>query len=291
MNNGCQSMIGKLDSVLIKHTKDAFLSQDYLNENWKACNYISCPDLEKALEEYKEFERILKQHVPEINYLPRNAIVGLDSIYTHDPVKITKKGAIILNMGKETRKSETLVMREYLASLNIPILGSISGDGIVEGGDLLWLDEKTLVVGRGYRTNDEGIEQLKSIMTGLVDEFIVAQLPHGDGPGECLHLMSIVSLIDEDLAVVYSKLMPVPFREILIERGIELLEVPEKEFINLGCNVLTLEPRKCMMVSGNLITKELLEEKGVKVFVYMGEEISIKGTGGPTCLTCPIVRK
>jgi N-dimethylarginine dimethylaminohydrolase len=284
-------MIGKLDSVLIKHTKDAFLSQDYLNENWKACNYISCPDLEKALEEYKEFERILKQHVPEINYLPRNAIVGLDSIYTHDPVKITKKGAIILNMGKETRKSETLVMREYLASLNIPILGSISGDGIVEGGDLLWLDEKTLVVGRGYRTNDEGIEQLKSIMTGLVDEFIVAQLPHGDGPGECLHLMSIVSLIDEDLAVVYSKLMPVPFREILIERGIELLEVPEKEFINLGCNVLTLEPRKCMMVSGNLITKELLEEKGVKVFVYMGEEISIKGTGGPTCLTCPIVRK
>ncbi len=223
--------------------------------------------------------------------MPYTPAVGLDSIFTHDPVKITKKGAILLNMGKPTRMNEPQAIQDYLNELSIPILGSITGEGRVEGGDLLWLDDKTLAIGRGYRTNDEGIKQLREISASLVDKFVIVPLPHGDGPEACLHLMSLISIIDEDLAVVYSKFMPVNFRELLITWGIKLLEVPEEEFLTLGSNVLTLEPRKCIMVAGNQKTKKLLENEGVEVFEYKREEISLKGSGGPTCLTCPIVRK
>lgn len=288
---GCQSMIGNLHRLLIKTPKDAFISQEYVNKNWKKFNYTSCPNYEKALEEYSVFEEILKEHVPKINYLPCNENSGLDSIYTHDPVKITKSGAILLSMGKEIRENESQAIKDYLIKSNIPIIGSIVGGGKVEGGDVLWLDEKTLAIGRGYRTNDEGIKQLRELTASIVNKFIVVQLPHGDGSDACLHLMSLVSIIDEDLAVVYSKFLSVQFREMLIKRGIQLLEVPEEEFITLGSNVLTIAPRKCIMVAGNQKMKKLLENEGVEVFEYHGEEISIKGTGGPTCLTCPIVRE
>ncbi|MFX0119457.1 MAG: dimethylarginine dimethylaminohydrolase family protein [Promethearchaeota archaeon] len=288
---GCQSMIGKMRRVLIKTPKDAFISQDYLYKNWNDYNYLSCPSYEKALKEYEAFEGILKEFVPVINYLPYDPEVGLDSIFTHDPVKITKKGAILLNMGKRGRMNEPYVINKILEKLGIPILGSITGKGTVEGGDLLWLDEKTLAIGRGYRTNDEGIIQIKEITANIVEKYVIVPLPHGDGPEACLHLMSIISMIAEDLAVIYSKFMPVQFRELLITWGIKLLEVPEKEFYTLGSNVLAIEPRKCIMVAGNHKTKKLLENEGVDVFEYEGEEISLKGSGGPTCLTCPIVRK
>ncbi|MFX0014424.1 MAG: dimethylarginine dimethylaminohydrolase family protein [Candidatus Hermodarchaeota archaeon] len=284
-------MIGKMRRVLIKTPKDAFISQDYLYKNWNDYNYLSCPSYEKALKEYEAFEGILKEFVPVINYLPYDPEVGLDSIFTHDPVKITKKGAILLNMGKRGRMNEPYVINKILEKLGIPILGSITGKGTVEGGDLLWLDEKTLAIGRGYRTNDEGIIQIKEITANIVEKYVIVPLPHGDGPEACLHLMSIISMIAEDLAVIYSKFMPVQFRELLITWGIKLLEVPEKEFYTLGSNVLAIEPRKCIMVAGNHKTKKLLENEGVDVFEYEGEEISLKGSGGPTCLTCPIVRK
>ena len=166
----------------------------------------------------------------------------------------------------------------------------MTGDAVSDGGDIIWLDDKTLVVGRGYRTNDEAIRQLKEMTEHLVDEFIVVQLPHDQGEEECLHLMSFISMVDHDLAVVHSRLMPVFFRQLLVERGIQLIEVPEDEYHSLGCNVLALAPRVCMLVSGNASTKEQLEGAGATVYEYKGEEISVKGTGGPTCLTSPVIR-
>lgn len=153
------------------------------------------------------------------------------------------------------------------------------------------MDNRTIAIGRGYRTNDEAIRQIKEITKDIVDEVIVVPLPHDKGKDECLHLMSIISLIDDDLAVVYSRLMPIFFRQLLIERGIKLIEVNEKEYENLGCNVLTLSPRNCVMVEGNKQVKEQLEKHGVTVYTYKGNEISYKGTGGPTCLTAPVMRK
>ena len=282
------SMIDKLTDVIVKHPKDAFISQEHLQANWKKFNYISEPNYEKALEEYEEFLAILSKHVENIYFLPKDDSVGLDSLYAHDPVKFTPKGAIILKSGKELRENEANVYKRFLEENNIPIIGELTGEARADGGDIIWLDDRTLVVGRGYRTNDEGIEQIRELTKEFVDEFIVVQLPHDQGEEECLHLMSFISLIDKDLAVVYSPLMPVIFRQLLIKKGIKFIEVDEKEYMNLGCNVLTLSPRVCVLPEGNPNVKEQLEQNGATVYTYKGHEISYLGTGGPTCLTAPV---
>jgi N-dimethylarginine dimethylaminohydrolase len=283
-------MIGKIERIIIKRPADAFISQEYLDTHWKSFNYNGCPDYDKVLLEYEAFEKIIKNHAVEVHYLPKRDEVGLDSIYTHDAVKITKKGAVLMSMGKAQRKHEPKVMKDFLKELGVPVPGAITGKGRMEGGDLVWLDEQTLAAGRGYRTNDEGIRQLKELTKNIVKELIVVPLPHAGGHGECLHLMSIISMIDKDLAVVYSRYMPVVFREGLIERGIQLIEVDDEEYNSLGSNVLTLAPRKCLVLAGNPRTKQKMEAAGVEVFEYEGSELSLKGTGGPTCLTCPVLR-
>jgi arginine deiminase len=291
MKFGCQSEVNQIKSILLKHPKDAFKSQDDIQTQWKELNYLASPDFDKALKEYDNFVEYLKISVPEIYYLPRNDKTGLDSIYVHDPVIITNKGAILCNMGKEKRRAESQAAGEFLLKMGIPILGSITGEGRLEGGDVVWINERVLAVGMGYRTNEEGIRQLRALTRYFVDEFIVVPLPHWKGPADVLHLMSLISPIDHDLAAVYSRLLPVPFREWLVRRGIQLLEVPDSEFETMACNILAVSSRKCIMISGNPQTKQILEDKGVEVWEYGGEEISKKGAGGPTCLTRPLLRE
>ena len=170
------------------------------------------------------------------------------------------------------------------------MVGTIQPPGRLEGGDVVWLDERTMAVGRGYRTNDAGIAQLRVLLGDSIDELIVVALPHWQGPGDVFHLMSIVSPVDRDLAVVYSPLLPVPFRERLLARGIRLVEVPHEEFDTMGANVLAIAPRRCVMVAGNPATRGRLEQAGAQVSEYDGREISLKGGGGPTCLTRPVLR-
>jgi len=286
----CSSMYAPLKHVIVKHPKDAFRSQEHLSDEWKTFNYLSEPNYNEALREYAEFTSILEKYVEKIDYLPESEEVGLDSLYAHDPVKFTPKGAIILKSGKKLRQSEAAVYQTFLQEKGIPIIGELTGDAVADGGDIVWLDDRTLVVGRGYRTNDEAIRQLKDMTADIVDEFIVVQLSHDLGEAECLHLMSFISMVDKDLAVVHSRLMPVFFRQLLIERGIQLVEVPKDEYDALGCNVLALAPRVCMLPNGNPMTKQQLLDAGATVYEYKGNEITVKGTGGPTCLTCPVVR-
>ncbi|MDF2677083.1 MAG: amidinotransferase [Bacillota bacterium] len=290
MEYGCQSMVGKIKSILIKRPSEAFISQENLNENYEQFAYFGCPDYEKAVLEYEKFEKIIKDNVENVYYLPSDEKVGLDSIYTHDPLKVTSKGAIYFPMGKELRGKEFLATEEYLKGIGIPTLGYIEKPGKMEGGDIVWLDEKTVAVGRGYRTNDEGIRQFKELVKDIVDEVIVVPMPHGEGCDACLHLMSIISMVDKDLAVVYSKYMPVFFRELLLQRGIKLIEVNDKEYDYLGSNVLALAPRVCIVMDGNPEIVKSLKEEGCTVYTYEGHEMSFRGTGGPTCLTCPITR-
>ena len=291
MKFGGQSEVDQIKSFLLKHPKDAFMSQDNIQSQWKELNYLASPDYDIALKEYDNFVEYLKKSVPEIYYLPQNDKTGLDSIYVHDPVIITNKGTILCKMGKERRRAEPQAAGEFLRKLGIPILGTITGEGRVEGGDVVWIDERSLAVGLGDRTNEEGIRQLKDLTRDFVDEFIVVPLPPWKGPGDVLHLMSIISPVDHDLALVYSKLLPVPFREWLLRRGIQLLEVPDFEFETMACNILAVSPRKCAMISGNPQTRKMLEDKGIEVWEYRGEEISVKGAGGPTCLTRPLLRE
>jgi N-dimethylarginine dimethylaminohydrolase len=290
MELGCQSEVGRIQKILIKHPRDAFISQENVDAQWKTLNYSACPDYAKALQEYESFLDLLNKDVAEIHFLPRSEKTGLDSVYVRDALITTPKGVVLCNMGKKERRGEPAVAGEFLSKLGIQVLGAISGEGKLEGGDLIWLDERTLAVGQGYRTNEEGIRQLKELTLGLVDEFMVVPLPHWRGPEGVFHLMTMISPVDFDLAVVYSRLLPVPFRQWLIKRGMKLTEVPDSEFRSMGCNVLATSPRKCIMLSGNPQTKRMLEDQGVEVSEYVGEEISRKGAGGPTCLTRPLVR-
>lgn len=284
------SMYQPLEKVIVKHPEDAFISQKHIQEEWQKLNYLSEPDFEEARKEYAEFIALLEQHVASIEYLPKSEDVSMDSIYAHDPVKFTPDGAILLKSGKALRQPEAEVYKKFLAEKGIPIIGELTGEATSDGGDIVWLDDRVLAIGNGYRTNAEAIHQIKEMTAHLVDEFIEVQLPHADGEEECLHLMSFISMVDKDLAVVYSPLMPVAFRKLLLSRGIELIEVPKMEYDLLGCNVLAVAPRVCIMVAGNESTKQQLQRAGATVYEYKGEEISIKGTGGPTCLTSPAVR-
>ncbi|NIO48606.1 MAG: amidinotransferase [Candidatus Aminicenantes bacterium] len=291
MKFGSQSEVDQIKSLLLKHPKDAFICQDNIQSQWKELNYLASPDYDKALKEYDNLVEYLTKSIPEIYYLPQKDKTGLDSIYVHDSVVITNKGTILCNMGKEKRRGEPRAAGEFLLKLGIPILGSITGEGKLEGGDVVWIDERTVAVGLGLRTNEEGIRQLKEFTRDIVDEFIAVPLPHWKGPGDVLHLMSLISPVDHDLAVVFSRLLPVRFREWLQRRGIQLLEVPDSEFETMACNILAVAPRKCIMLSGNPQTKQILENKGIEVWEYGGEEISKKGAGGPTCLTRPLLRE
>jgi len=291
MEFGCKSEVGLIKLLLLKHPKEAFISQRNVQSQWEELGYNGCPEYHRALEEYDDFVSILRRYVSEIYFLPEDNHTGLDSIYVHDPVIMTGRGAVICNMGKEKRMGELDAVEEFLEESGIYCLGKIIGEGRLEGGDVVIFDEHTLAVGQGYRTNIEGIHQLKEITEEFIDEFVVVPLPHWKGPDDVLHLMSFISPVARDLAVVYSRIMPVPFREWLIQRDIKLIEVPDSEYDTMGCNVLAVAPRKCIMIEGNKQTKHLLENEGVEVLEYKGEEISRKGAGGPTCLTRPLLRK
>lgn len=291
MSFGCQSEVGKIKRLLLKSPAAAFISAESIHAQWQPLNYAGAPDFTQARQEYEAFVRLLAAHSPEILYLPQNAQTGLDSMYVRDAALITKQGVILCNMGKARRRGEPAAMGEFLSQAGVPILGAITGAGTLEGGDVVWLEERTLAVGRGYRTNDEGIRQLRMLLADSIDQLVVVPLPHWRGPNDVLHLMSLLSPLDHRLALVYSPLLPVPFRDWLLAQGFELLEVPDEEYDSMGCNVLAVAPRQCLMLAGNPRTKARLVAAGVEVWEYAGEEISRKGAGGPTCLTRPILRE
>jgi len=193
-------------------------------------------------------------------------------------------------MGKPERAGEPAAQAETFRALGVRILGTIRPPGRLEGGDVVWLAPRTIAIGRGYRTNDDGIRQLRALLGDAIDELIVVPLPHWRGPGDVFHLMSIISPVDRDLAVVYAPLLPVPFRERLVDLGVAFVEVPDEEFDSMGANVLAIAPRQCVMVAGNPLTRARLEAAGASVVEYAGREISLKGGGGPTCLTRPLAR-
>lgn len=285
-----QSEFGKIKSVFIKNVRQAFVSDETISSQWKALNYLGKPDLSKAEEEYKKFEALLRGEGAELHYFPEDSNVSMDSIYCRDAAITTDAGVIICNMGKPARANEPEAERKAFQKNGIKILGNIKAPGTVEGGDVAWLDEKTLAVGHTYRTNPEGIEQLRALLKPIGVDVISVALPHYKGPSDVFHLMSILSPVDKNMAVVYSPLMPIAFRQELLARGYELIEVPDNEFDSMGCNVLAIAPRKCLMVAGNPKTKAGLEKAGCKVLEYDGQEISVKGGGGPTCLTRPMER-
>ena len=284
-------MVNPIRRVLIKHVKEGFKSQSKLNQSASKLNYLETPNFSKSISDYDQFVKLLKSFDIEIHYLPNNNNTTPDSIYTHDPCIVSNKGVILCSMGKDDRRSEVPAVESYFKSLDIPILGKIKKPGNLEGGDVVWINERSVAVGEGYRSNSEGIKQLKDLLSDLVDNVISVPLPHWTGPLDCLHLMSLLSPIDKDLFLVYSRLLPVPFLKYLSLLKIKLIHVPDNEYDSMGCNVLAVAPKKVIMLEGNPETKKMLEKNKVEVFCYDGSEISLKGAGGPTCLTRPFLRQ
>jgi N-dimethylarginine dimethylaminohydrolase len=285
------SEVGQLTRVVLKHARDAFVDQGTIDAHWRELRFAAAPDFARANDESDRFLTIVQSSGAQVDLLPRDPRGTLDSIYVRDASIVCSRGVILCRMGKPQRAGEPKAQESAFATLpSTPVIGRIREPGRLEGGDVIWLDPRTIVVGRGYRTNDEGIRQLRSLLDDEV-EMLVVPLPHWRGTADVIHLMSLVSPVDRDLAVVYAPLLPVPFRELLLERGLELVEVPDEEFETMGTNVLALAPRRCLMLSGNRATRTALERAGADVLEYEGHEISVKGAGGPTCLTRPLERQ
>ena len=282
---GSQSMVAPLQTVLVKRPSVAFGSAD--PHKW---HYTSQPNLAVAQAEHDAFVQLLNQFGAEVVYHPMEMPDHADAIFTHDPTIVTDEGAIILQMGKPLRRGEEAAQAKVYESLGVPILATLHGEALAEGGDLLWVDEKTLAAALGFRTNKEGVRQLREALTPLGVEVVPVELAYYQGPEACLHLMSFISIVDVDVAVVYLPLMPVPFWQLLKDRGFRLVEVPDEEFLTMGPNVLAVAPGRCIMLEGNPITRARLEAAGCTVQTYKGNEISLKAEGGATCLTRPILR-
>jgi dimethylargininase len=250
--------------------------------SWERLGWRSAPDFAGLAEEHERFRGLLAQSGAEV-LVAQGEPGNLDSIYVYDPVLVTPHGTILLHPGKAERRAEP----EALApDLPLPVLGRLEGGELAEGGDTVWLDERTLLVGHTYRTNPAGIEALRRLLPGV--DVLAFHLPHFHGRGEVLHLRSLLNPLTPDLVVGYVPLMPVPLVELLEARAIGVVAVPDEEFETMGPNVLGLPGGRALALAGNPVTRQRLETTGIEVLEYGGDEISRKGDGGPTCLTLPV---
>ena len=283
---GGQSMVAPLKKVLVRRPTDDFGVEDY-----KKWHYTGKPDVAKAQQEHDDFVAILKKEGVEVFYHDEPCPGLADSIFVHDSAIMTNKGAIILRMGKTLRRGEESAIEKTLNRLGIPTHFKCNDESLIaEAGDMLWLDEKTLAIGHGFRTNDLGIKYLEYIMKNLAVQVVTVDLPYDQGKDACLHLQSLISLVDHNIAVVYKKLLTVHFVQYLERKGFTLIDVPDDEYARMATNILTIRPKVCVTLEGNNKTKEMLEKAGCTVYTYKGDEISHKAEGGPTCLTRPLLR-
>ena len=278
----CRSMTAPLRRVLVRppQPEDA--------QRWREYGWRAEPEPAAAAAEHEVLCELLAETGAEV-VVARGEPMNPDAIYAYDPLLVGAEGAVLLRPGKPGRLGEPNALVADLERAGVPIAARVEPPGTVEGGDTVWLDERTLLVGRGYRTNASGVAQLAAAFPGV--DVVSFDLPHWNGKAEVMHLMSLISPLDDDLALVYPRLAPVRLLELLVERGISTVEVPDVEFETMGPNVLALAPRRALALEGNDETRRRMERAGVDVVVYRGEEISRKGDGGPTCLTRPLLRR
>jgi len=274
-------MWGELRRVLVRRP----LSEDVAA--WKDYGWRAAPDPAAARAEHEAFCALLEDAGADVVVSEHDA-GNPDAIYTYDPTLVGPDGAVLLRPGKKGRRGEPEESAAALEAAGVPVTGRIDDPATVEGGDTVWLDETTLLVGIGYRTNSAALGALRAAFPGT--EVIAFDLPHWNGAAEVMHLMSLLSPLDRDLALVYPRIAPTRLMWLLAERGIDVVEVPDEEFETMGPNVLALGPRRALALEGNDETRRRMERKGVDVVTYRGDEISLRGDGGPTCLTRPLLR-
>lgn len=287
-NYGAQDMVSPLRRVMMHRPGPAQANAD--PGRW---HYAGALTLEHLQDNHQALVKHIRASGAEIMFMDDVSETLADSVFTYDPSLVTSKGAIILRMGKLLRQGEESTHADFYRSKSIPILGTIEAPGTMEAGDCVWLDDHTLIVGMGFRNNEAGLTQLRQIVSDIGVRVHTFDLPIFQGNDACLHLMSLISMLDHDLALIYRPLFPVRLQQFLEQRGIECLEAPEDEFISSGSlsvNVLTLAPRNCVMLDGFSKTLGLLQASGCSVSTFPGDELCLKAEGGPTCLTRPVLR-
>ena len=279
---GAQSMTAPLRRVLVVAPRPQEAAR------WREAGWRAAPDAGRLAAEHEAFCAQLDAAGTEVVVAETSPESGLDAVYPYDPALVTDRGALLLRPGKDSRLGEVDALGDALERDGVPIAARLEAPATVDGGDTLWLDAGTLVVGRSYRTNDEGIAALPTALPAV--DVLPFDLPHHRGRAELLHLLSVISPLDDDLVVAYPPLLPTRLVELLRELEIELIAVPDEEFRTQGPNVLALGPRIALALEGNPETRRRMERAGVDVRTYRGEELSLKGDGGPTCLTRPLLR-
>ena len=285
---GVSNNFGTMTDVVVKSPVAAWLTRERVEREWTTLSYPSLPFLELAIQQHEALLRLLDDSGCRIHQLPEDDATGLDSVFVHDPAVTGPTGVILCRMGKVARAGEPEALGRWLTRNGVPVVGRIEAPGRLEGGDVVWLTPSLVAVGEGYRSNADGIAQLQRLLGSV--KVIAVPLPHWTGPADCLHLMSLISPIAERVALVYSRLLPVPFRSMLLEQDWQLVEVPDSEYDLMACNVLPVGPFDCIMLDGCPETRARLEAAGSRVRTFPGSDLCLKGGGGPTCLTRPLKR-
>lgn len=277
---GVRSMSAPLRRVLLRRPST---TGDFAAADWRT------PDPVLLGRQHDEFAALLGALGAQVELAdPVDGLV--DAVYARDPALVTGRGAILFQMVKPVRRPEPELLGTEFERAGVPVIGRLTGDAVADGGDFIWLDEHTLVVGRSYRTNEPAVAQLRVLLAEEGVTVVSVDLPHATGPDHVLHLMSFISPVADDLAVVFPPLAPVSLMQTLAGRGITVVPVDDEEYLSMGCNVLAVRPRVAVLVDGNPRTRAALEAHGCETHVYDGSEISVKGDGGPTCLTAPLWR-
>ena len=283
-------MTGELLRVLVCSPRDAGWSREDKVAAWRELGFHHRPDFALAQAQHDALCDLLRASGAEIAYLPASEALTLDAVYTHDASLVSNRGMILMNPGKRSRVPEAGAQAACFGRLQVPVLGAVATPAVAEGGDIVWLDARTLLVGHGYRTNGEGIEQLRALLAPAEVDVISAPLPYGPGPEACLHLMSLMSMLDERNILVDLSWLAVETVELLRGRGFRLIEIDARERDTLACNVLSLGRKRLVALEENLRTNERLRDAGFDVRTFRGSELCVNGSGGPTCLTRPLLR-
>lgn len=255
---------------------------------WQQLGFGHPPEYSTAQAQCDELCRQLQSLEVEVIYLAASSDLSLDAVYTHDPSLMSNAGMVILHPGKANRVPEAAAHLRFAKSLGIPIVGEIKTPGHAEAGDMVWLDSKTLLVGQGFRTNAAGIAQLRELLPGI--EVLAAPLPYGTGPSACLHLMSLMSLLNEKTILVDLPWLAVETVALLEARAYRFIEIDYAERDTLACNVLALGNQHLLTIAENPKTNQKLRDAGFDVRAFPASELGINGGGGPTCLTRPLLR-
>ncbi len=285
------SMTGELQRVMVCPPVNAGWDVSGKAAAWRELGFQHAPDCEEAQSQHKILCGLLSEAGAEVVCLPATESLTLDAVYAHDASLATDYGLVLMNPGKKNRVAEARAHANFCGQMGIPVFGEISLPGASESGDIVWLDSRTLLIGDGYRTNRAGIEQIRALLSPKNVEVLSAPLPYGPGPSACLHLMSLMSMLDEQTILVDLPRLAVETVELLKGRGFRLLQIDYSERDSLACNVLALGNKRLIAIEENAKTNQRMRDAGFEVRTFPGSEICINGAGGPTCLTRPLLRK